>query len=71
MKEPHASCTSPGQSSRERATPPDRPVLRYYGGKWRLAPWILRHFPPHEVYTEAFGGSAAVLLRKPEAPLEV
>lgn len=24
---------------------PDRPVLRYMGAKWRLAPWILRHLP--------------------------
>ncbi|MEN3010732.1 MAG: DNA adenine methylase, partial [Candidatus Bipolaricaulaceae bacterium] len=49
----------------------ERPVLRYYGAKWKLAPWILKHFPPHEVYTEVFGGSAALLLRKEEAPLEV
>lgn len=48
-----------------------RPILRYHGGKFKLAPWIIGHFPKHRNYVEAFGGAASVLMQKPRSKSEV
>lgn len=48
-----------------------RPVLRYHGGKFLLAPWIISHFPDHRTYDEPMGGGGNVLLRKPRSYAEI
>ena len=50
---------------------PERPVLRYFGGKWMLAPWVIENLPKHDIYIEPFGGAASVLIRKERVYHEV
>lgn len=50
---------------------PSRPVIRYHGGKFLLADWIIEHFPKHRTYVEPFGGGGSVLLAKPRAYAEI
>jgi DNA adenine methylase len=45
--------------------------ITWFGGKSRLAPRIVKYFPPHRTYVEPFGGSAAVLLAKEPSSIEV
>jgi DNA adenine methylase len=46
-------------------------MLRYHGGKWLVAPWIISFIPQHLTYVEPYGGGAAVLLRKGRSHEEV
>lgn len=45
-------------------------ILKYPGGKWRIADWIISHFPPHKVYCEPFFGSGAVFFKKRPSYIE-
>lgn len=47
------------------------PLIRYHGGKFRIADWIISQFPSHRTYVEPFGGGGAVLLAKPPSCVEV
>ena len=45
-------------------------LLKYPGSKWRIADWIISHFPEHKVYCEPFFGSGAVFFNKSPVYIE-
>lgn len=46
--------------------------IRHLGSKWRIAPWIISHFPrEYNIYVEPFGGSASVLFQKEKSKVEI
>jgi DNA adenine methylase len=50
---------------------PSRPLVLYHGSKFRIADWIISYFPRHRIFLDLFGGSAALLLKKPRSEIEV
>lgn len=46
-------------------------ILRYSGSKWRVAKWIISHFPEHQIYIEPFFGSGAVFFSKEASKHEI
>ena len=49
----------------------ERPLIRWFGGKFQLRKWVINHFPPHSLYVEPFGGGASILLHKPRCTAEI
>lgn len=48
-----------------------RPIVRYHGGKWKMAKTIIQNFPHHRIYVEPYGGGGSVLLQKSRSYAEV
>lgn len=47
-----------------------KPILKYPGAKWRLAPWILENIPKCESYLEPYFGSGAIFFNKEPSKIE-
>jgi DNA adenine methylase len=48
-----------------------KPILKYPGAKWSIAPWIADQFPAHTHYLEPYCGSASVFFTKEPARHEI
>ena len=48
-----------------------KPIIRWCGGKSKLATSIINKFPQHTCYVEPFCGGAAVFLKKQRSHCEV
>ena len=45
-------------------------IMKYPGSKWKVAEWIVNHFPPHKVYCEPYFGSGGVFFTKQPSYIE-
>ncbi len=45
-------------------------IMKYPGSKWKIADWIVKHFPPHKVYCEPYFGSGGVFFTKQPSYIE-
>ncbi len=45
-------------------------IMKYPGSKWKVAEWIVKHFPPHKVYCEPYFGSGGVFFTKQPSYIE-
>ncbi len=45
-------------------------ILKYPGSKYRIADWIIAHFPQHKVYLEPCFGGGAIFFNKQPAYIE-
>lgn len=48
----------------------NRPLLKYYGGKWRLWPWHSQFITRHERWVSPFGGGASEFFRRARSAQE-
>lgn len=45
-------------------------IMKYPGSKWKIAEWIIKHFPLHKVYCEPYFGSGGVFFAKQPSYIE-
>jgi DNA adenine methylase len=48
-----------------------RAPFAWYGGKQKMASWLIERFPEHSLYVEPFCGAGHVLFAKPPSPAEI
>lgn len=47
------------------------PPIRYTGSKYKIAPWVISHFPRHKIFVDVFGGAGAITLAKEPSQIEI
>jgi DNA adenine methylase len=61
-----------GKQQEGEVLKPDKQILRYYGSKQRIAPWLNNFFAiDHYCFADTYGGGASELFQKPPSRLEI